>query len=72
MTLGEIFWYITKGDINNGMPSWATLPRQRWQIVSYVKSLVPQHPKSSRQEAAPPVATKLNAPPPPPVYRLPI
>ena len=20
---GEIFWYITQGDVNNGMPSWA-------------------------------------------------
>ena len=20
---GELFWYITKGDVNNGMPSWA-------------------------------------------------
>ena len=40
VTPGELFWYITKGDINNGMPSWATLPkRQRWQIVNYVKSL---------------------------------
>src|SRR5467141_712954 len=30
---GELFWYITKGDVNNGMPSWSTLPRQqRWQI----------------------------------------
>src|SRR5580704_9110515 len=26
-TDGELFWYITKGDVNNGMPSWQTLPR---------------------------------------------
>ena len=39
-TPGEIFWFITKGDVNNGMPSWATLPqRQRWLIVNYVKTL---------------------------------
>ena len=25
---GEIFWYITKGDVNNGMPSWASLPEE--------------------------------------------
>lgn len=38
---GEIFWYISKGDMNNGMPSWAGLPeQQRWAIVTYVKSLV--------------------------------
>ena len=36
----EIFWYITHGDVNNGMPSWASLPeKQRWEVVSYVKSL---------------------------------
>jgi mono/diheme cytochrome c family protein len=37
---GEVFWFITTGDVNNGMPSWASLPaRQRWQIVTYLKSL---------------------------------
>jgi mono/diheme cytochrome c family protein len=37
---GEIFWYITKGDVDNGMPSWAALPtQQRWQIITYLKSL---------------------------------
>ena len=34
---GEVFWFITRGDKDNGMPSWAALPvRQRWQIVTYV------------------------------------
>jgi mono/diheme cytochrome c family protein len=28
VTPGEIFWFITKGDVNNGMPSWAALPRR--------------------------------------------
>jgi glucose/arabinose dehydrogenase len=37
---GEVFWFITKGDKDNGMPSWAQLPEnQRWQLISYVKSL---------------------------------
>jgi glucose/arabinose dehydrogenase len=37
---GELFWYISKGDVNNGMPSWASLPEsERWQIVTYVKGL---------------------------------
>lgn len=37
---GEIFWYITRGDISNGMPSWESLTeQQRWQIVSYLKIL---------------------------------
>ena len=37
---GEIFWYITKGDVDNGMPSWSGLPeKQRWQIIAYVRAL---------------------------------
>jgi len=37
---GEVFWFITKGDTDNGMPSWAFLPEpKRWQIVTYVESL---------------------------------
>ena len=37
---GVVFWFITNGAVNNGMPSWASLPaRQRWQIVTYLKSL---------------------------------
>jgi len=69
-TDGEVFWFITKGDVPNGMPSWATLPKQqRWQIVSYVQSLgQPQRAQSSRQPATPLVAEKLNAPPPTPPF----
>ena len=37
---GEVFWFITTGAVDKGMPSWSTLPeRQRWQLVSYLKSL---------------------------------
>jgi glucose/arabinose dehydrogenase/cytochrome c5 len=37
---GELYWYITHGDESNGMPSWNSLAeRQRWQLVSYIKSL---------------------------------
>ena len=37
---GEVFWFVTKGDTANGMPSWATLPEEkRWQIVTYVEAL---------------------------------
>jgi glucose/arabinose dehydrogenase len=37
---GEVFWFITQGDKDNGMPSWAFLPEQsRWQLVSYVEAL---------------------------------
>jgi glucose/arabinose dehydrogenase len=37
---GEVFWFVTKGDLNNGMPSWEKLPeKERWEIVTYLKSL---------------------------------
>jgi len=37
---GEVFWYVTKGDVNNGMPPWATIPeQQRWAIIGYLKAL---------------------------------
>src|ERR1700681_3313342 len=37
---GAIFWYITQGDVNNGMPSWAAMPaKQRWEVVTFLKSL---------------------------------
>ena len=40
VSAGEIFWFITKGDKDNGMPSWAALPeQQRWQVVSYVEAM---------------------------------
>src|SRR6202795_4723914 len=64
---GELFWYITKGDVNNGMPSWESLSdEQRWQIVNYLRvlgSLKPGSPRVplSAEEA---VATATTAPPP--------
>jgi glucose/arabinose dehydrogenase len=37
---GEVFWFITTGSVNDGMPAWASLPeQQRWQIVTYLKTL---------------------------------
>jgi glucose/arabinose dehydrogenase len=40
VTPGEVFWFITKGDQENGMPSWQTLPEQsRWQVVTYVEEM---------------------------------
>src|SRR5271155_2393714 len=68
---GEVFWFITKGDKDNGMPSWASLPaRQRWQVVAYVESM--GDPKAAPQASAPsPIdmsASKLKAPPPTPPF----
>ncbi len=40
VSAGEIFWFITKGDKDNGMPSWAALPEDtRWQVVTYVEAM---------------------------------
>jgi len=42
---GALFWYVTKGDASNGMPSWARLPEeQRWQIITCLKSLTSSLP----------------------------
>src|SRR5579872_2596410 len=66
---GEVFWFITTGSINNGMPSWASLPElQRWQIVTYLKSL--KNSPAAQSQPAPAAAkpVKTNAPPPQPPY----
>jgi glucose/arabinose dehydrogenase len=68
---GEVFWFITKGDKDNGMPSWAALPeKQRWQLVSYVKSLGTSAAAPAASVAAPAdVSTsKLKAAPPTPPF----
>lgn len=39
-TPGTLFWVLTNGVVRRGMPVWSKLPEpQRWQIVSYLKSL---------------------------------
>ena len=39
-TPGELFWLLTNGSQKNGMPSWSRLPEpQRWQLITYLKSL---------------------------------
>jgi glucose/arabinose dehydrogenase/cytochrome c5 len=70
---GEVFWYITRGDLANGMPSWASLPEeQRWQVVSYLKDLGSPNAKaltpSAGNGAAAASTAKFNAPPPTPPF----
>ena len=37
---GEVFWFLTTGSIEKGMPAWGSLSEQkRWQIVAFLKSL---------------------------------
>lgn len=39
-TPGELEWLLKNGSLKNGMPSWSRLPEQeRWQLVSFLKSL---------------------------------
>jgi len=67
---GEVFWFITAGSVDNGMPSWASMPEQnRWQIVTYLKSLKNSKSATTNEPAAgdfKPVKT--NAPPPQPPF----
>jgi len=39
---GTLFWILTNGVVRKKMPVWSKLPEpQRWQLVSYIKSLGP-------------------------------
>jgi glucose/arabinose dehydrogenase len=71
VTPGQVFWFITQGDKDNGMPSWAALPaKQRWQVVTYVKSMTaPQNSQEASTPAPPDMSTsKLKAAPPTPPF----
>jgi glucose/arabinose dehydrogenase/mono/diheme cytochrome c family protein len=65
VTPGEVFWFITKGDKDSGMPAWGSLPvRQRWQIVSYVKTMGASTAQEASAPPPPDLSTsKLKAPP---------
>jgi mono/diheme cytochrome c family protein len=39
---GTLFWKITNGNMDRGMPSFSRLPElQRWQLVLYLRKLKP-------------------------------
>jgi glucose/arabinose dehydrogenase len=64
---GEVFWFVTQGDKDNGMPSWAALPeKQRWQIITYVKAMGASQnsPDANTPAPADMSTSKLKAPPP--------
>ena len=45
-TDGTLFWKVTNGNPDRGMPSFSRLPElQRWQIVLYLRSLNRSDPK---------------------------
>ena len=55
-TPGVLFWLLTNGVVRRGMPVWSRLPEpQRWQLVSFIRSLTPApQSKPCRQEAPQP------------------
>lgn len=51
---GAIFWILTNGVVRKGMPVWSKLPEpQRWQLVSFIKSLGPAPAKTEAPPAKP-------------------
>ena len=64
---GAIFWFITQGDPNNGMPAWSSLSEpQRWQLVTYLKALGgPNPPSPTAKAGAAPANSSANAAAPP-------
>ena len=50
---GAIFWFVTRGDQASGMPAWGPVlsAKQRWQVVSYIKSLSSSGKKKVGAEA---------------------
>jgi mono/diheme cytochrome c family protein len=45
-TDGLLFWKITNGNTDRGMPSFSRLPElQRWQLVLYLRTLKPAGPQ---------------------------
>jgi mono/diheme cytochrome c family protein len=53
-TPGTLFWLLTNGVVRRGMPVWSKLPEpQRWQLVSFIKSLAPAPQPSANGEKTP-------------------
>jgi len=66
---GELFWYITRGDVNNGMPSWAALPEEkRWHVISYLRSMKDLAAAPAPPPAKPSATAAITAPAPAPPF----
>jgi mono/diheme cytochrome c family protein len=49
---GTLFWILTNGVVRRGMPVWSKLPEpQRWQLVSFIKSLAPSSPSATEKKS---------------------
>jgi mono/diheme cytochrome c family protein len=63
---GAIFWILTNGVVWRGMPVWSKLPEpQRWQLVSYIKSLGVAEQVPSRGSSPQPSSGSATRPPSP-------
>jgi glucose/arabinose dehydrogenase len=66
---GALFWYITQGGMENGMPSWAALPaEERWQLVTFIKAMSASASTAAPAAAAPATSETSTAPPPEPPF----
>ena len=64
---GAVYWFITQGAVNDGMPAWAALPeQQRWQIVAYLKTLPSATAASVPVDTV--IASTITTPPPHPPF----
>lgn len=60
---GALFWLLTNGVVRHGMPVWSKLPEpQRWQLVSYIKSLTPATKPNPDGEKTPRAVSSPSAP----------
>jgi mono/diheme cytochrome c family protein len=51
---GSLFWLLTNGVVRRGMPVWSKLPEpQRWQLVSFIKSLTSASAPSPGSDQSP-------------------
>jgi mono/diheme cytochrome c family protein len=51
---GTLFWILTNGVVRRGMPVWSRLPEpQRWNIVSYIKTLMSTPQAATRAGTGP-------------------
>jgi mono/diheme cytochrome c family protein len=63
---GTIFWILTNGVVWRGMPVWSKLPEpQRWQLVSYIKSLGVAEQVPTRGSSPKPSSGSATRPPSP-------
>lgn len=52
-TDGELFYFIRNGIRNTAMPGWRLTDRQTWQLVTYIRSLLPTAAAVAPGQAAP-------------------